>query len=121
MNKKLKKSLQGVLLGLFLFLPPIILYFFIKWDPTIYMGGDENPPLAAYLLTIIYWVVFYQIYKYKERSKERTWQFAQFLSDKWTIEKREEERIKLTSNVLYMNKLKEEYPELFEDKILKLP
>jgi len=112
--------IKPFLFGLLLFIPPIILYFFIKWDPLIYKE-DEVIPLSIYLLTIIYWVVFFQIYKFRERSKERTWQLAQFLSEKWTVEKREQERLKLTSNFLFMHELKDEYPELFEDAFLKLP
>ena len=100
------KVIKPFLFGLLLFIPPIILYFFIK---------------SIYLLAIIYWVVFFQIYKYRERSKKRTWQLAQFLSERWTVEKREEERIKLTSNFLFMHELKDEYPELFKDGLLKLP
>lgn len=73
--------IKPFLFGLLLFIPPIILYFFIKWDPLIHNSEDEVIPLSIYLLTIIYWVVFFQIYKYRERSKERTWQLAQFLSE----------------------------------------
>lgn len=117
----MKKIIKPFLFGLLLIVPPIILYFFIKWDPLINDSEGGAFPLSIYLLTIIYWVVFFQIYKFRERSKERTWQLAQFLSEKWTIEKREEERIKLTSNFLFMHKLKDEYPEIFEDELLKLP
>ena len=121
MEKEYKKHFSGALLGLLLFIPPIILYFIIKWDPSFYNNEGEEINLAIYLLIVIYWIAFYQIYKYRKRSKDRTWQLAQFLSDKWTIEKREEERIKLTSNFIFMSELKQEYPEIFEDELLKLP
>lgn len=102
--------------GLLLFIPPIILYFFIKYDPLIHNIDGEEIPLALYLLSIIYWIAIYQIYKYKERSKDRTWQLAQFLGDNWTTEKREEERLKLRSNKTFISELKKECPELFINK-----
>lgn len=51
----------------------------------------------------------------------RTWQLTQFLSDNWTVEKREHERVKLISDIVYMSELKNEYPKVFDDGILKLP
>jgi hypothetical protein len=121
MKNVFEQMIKPFLFGLLLITPPILLYFFIKWDPLIYQGDGEVIPLSIYLLTAIYLVVFFQIYKFRKRSKERAWQLAQFLSEKWTVEKREEERIKLTSNFLFMHALKDEYPEIFEDELLKLP
>lgn len=121
MDNFIEKALKPFLFGMLLFVPPILLYFFIKWDPILHKSDGEEIPLSMYLLTLIYWIVIFQIHKYRERARDRTWQLAQFLSDTWTIEKREEERKKLISNSLYMHRLKEEYPEIFEDELLKLP
>ncbi len=120
-SDKLKKSLHAFLFGLLLTFPPILMYFFVKWDPIFINREDDDVSVAIWLLAIIYWVVFFQIYKYRERSIRRTRELAQLLSDRWTIEEREEERRRLTSDFLFMNHLKDECPEVFENNTLKLP
>ncbi len=108
------KTLKVFIFGLFLFIPPIAIYFFVKWDPSFHNNEGEEVSLAMYIITVIYWTTIFFIYKYRELYIDRDWQLAQFLGDKWTPEKREEERLKLKSDLIFINEFKKEYPELFD-------
>lgn len=104
--------------GFIIFAIPIAIYFFIKWDPTF---GDEGTPLGSLVVIFGYWAALYYINKYRKISKARAWQLAQFLSDNWNAELREEERLKLITDHHFMEELRSEYPEIFEDGILRMP
>ncbi len=116
-----EEKIKYLLFCLIIFVPPVLLYFFIKWDPVLHDSEGETMPISLYFLILVYWTAIFLIHRYRERSRDRAYQLAQFLSNAWTIEKREEERKKLISNFLFMHKLKEEYPEIFEDGLLKMP
>lgn len=119
-KSKIRDILNYLLFCFCIFGVPGFLYYLIKWDP--YLGrGDESISLSLLLIALVYWILIFQIYKYRERARNRLWQFSQFLSDKWTEEKREDERRKRTMDFSYMMGIKEEYPEIFDNGILKLP
>ena len=107
-NGEFKETLKGLII--FLILPVIFLYLMRKLNEQ-----------GEFLFLILYWLAILLIYKYKKRSKIRTWQLAQFLSNNWSFEKKEEERMKLVSDSDYMLELKSEYPEIFIDGLLEIP
>lgn len=113
MTNLFNKTVKPFLFGLFLIIPPILLYLFIKWDPVFYVDGDVVP-IAGLVLMFLYWLSIYLVYTYRELYKDRGEQLAEFLSDKWSTEIREEERHKLKSWVVFINSIKKEYPELFD-------
>ncbi len=72
-----KQSLWG---GFLLFGMPIILYFFIKWDPFILRDKDGEPiTLGFWLVAILYWVALFFIHKYKSETKLKREQLKRLL------------------------------------------
>ena len=70
----------GHFVGLFvLFVVPIIIYLFVKWDPSISIRHGEPITLGVWVILVFYWIGLFFIYKHKSESMLRKYQLKRLL------------------------------------------